>query len=59
MGLIRQSYSDFAPTFASEKLTEQHGIMVSKEVLIKAGVWNPKNKKQPRQYWQCHDVMLR
>jgi len=49
MDLVRQSYADFDPTFAAEKLNEQHGVKVSSETLrqwmIKEGLWSAKCKK--------------
>ena len=41
--LLRGEFSDFGPTFAAEKLSELHGIAVSKETLrqamIRNGLW--------------------
>jgi transposase len=31
--LLRETYSDFGPTLASEKLAERHGIVVSRETI--------------------------
>jgi transposase len=46
MTLIGRHYHDFGPTFASEKLAEQHGIKLSVETvrkhMIAAGYWKPK-----------------
>jgi len=48
---IRQHYPDFGPTFAAEKLAENHDITVSSETLrqwmIADGIWTAKRKKQP------------
>jgi transposase len=33
LGLVRQNYFDFSPTFAHEKLTEVHGLKFSVETL--------------------------
>jgi len=50
MLLIKSHYSDFGPTFASEKLRERHDILVSDESIrqwmIEAGLWIA--KKQAR-----------
>ncbi len=35
LALIRTSYADFSPTFAHEKLTEQHGLSFSVKTLRK------------------------
>lgn len=47
---IRQQYSDFKPTFAAEKLEEQHGIHVSRETtrlwMIEKGLWKSRKQKQ-------------
>lgn len=44
--LIEQQYSDFSPTFAHQKLTEQHGLVFSVETLrqwmIAEGLWHGK-----------------
>lgn len=41
--IIKQSYSDFKPSFASEKLKEQHGLIINPETLrlwmIEEGLW--------------------
>ena len=33
MGLIRERYSDFGPTLATEKLAELHGLRISRETV--------------------------
>lgn len=52
--IIHQYYSDFSPTLALEKLSEQHNIAVSKETLrqwmIADGLWVPHSKRKPRVY---------
>jgi len=62
LGLVRARYADFGPTLACEKLTEQHGVAVSRETLrqwmIEAGLWVPRAKRprrahQPRQRRSC------
>ena len=54
LALVTQHYSDFGPTFASEKLAEKHGITVSVETLrqwmIELGVWTSKCKRQQRNH---------
>lgn len=48
--LIKQTYADFKPTFATEKLEENHSIHVSHETtrlwMIKEGLWKPRKQKQ-------------
>lgn len=48
---VREKYSDFGPTFASEKLKEE-GVSVSRETLrkfmIEEGLWKPKKKKEKK-----------
>lgn len=60
--LVRERYADFGPTLAREKLTEQHGLELSRETLrrwmIDAGVWIPRSQRrrrahQPRQRRSC------
>lgn len=49
VGLIKQYYPDFGPTFALEKLSEQHGIHFGVDTLrkemIKQNIWKAKNRK--------------
>jgi hypothetical protein len=33
LSLVRERYADFGPTFAAEKLAEQHGCPISRETL--------------------------
>jgi hypothetical protein len=50
--IIREQYHDFGPTFAHEKLTEEHGFNISDEtvrkLMIKAGIWKGKRRKHPK-----------
>lgn len=52
--IIKIHYPDFGPTFACEKLVENHNIFIGKETLrqlmIKWNVWKPKPKKQNKEY---------
>lgn len=54
LGLVRKNYSDFGPTFASEKLLEIHRINIKPETLrlkmIKEGLWKEKVKKVNHHY---------
>ncbi|CAH0445529.1 ISNCY family transposase ISBcen27 [Ralstonia pseudosolanacearum] len=61
-GLIRDSYADFGPTLACEKLRERHGIDLSKacvrRIVIGAGFWVPRKLRplkvhQPRNRRAC------
>ena len=49
MELIKELYHDFKPTFAGEKLLENHGIKLSEETvrlaMIEAGIWQVKPRK--------------
>ena len=49
LDIVRQRYADFGPTFANEKLREEHGILISDEALrqamITAGLWKPKHRR--------------
>jgi hypothetical protein len=46
---VREHYHDFGPTFAHEKLTENHGLEFSVETLrqwmIAEDIWQPKQRK--------------
>ncbi|SCY47487.1 ISNCY family transposase [Rhizobium sp. NFACC06-2] len=52
--LVRERYLDFGPTFAAEKLQEEHGVTISRETLRKwmqdAGIWL--SRKQRRTFHQ-------
>ncbi len=51
---IKEHYSDFKPTFATEKLGEHHGIHISYGTtrlwMIQEGLWKPRKQKQ-RKYF--------
>lgn len=48
--LLHKKYPDFGPTFATEKLSEIHGIELDpktiRAIMIKEELWKPKNKKK-------------
>jgi homeodomain-containing protein len=50
--LVRERYPDFGPTFAHQKLTEEHGLVVSVETLrgwmTAAGLWVPRSQRTRR-----------
>ncbi|MFD0917984.1 ISNCY family transposase [Pseudahrensia aquimaris] len=52
--LVRLHYADFGPTFALEKLAEDHDITVSKQTLRKwmtdAGIWKTRKERRSRVY---------
>lgn len=52
--LLHEQYRDFKPTFASEKLKENHGITLSHEtvrtVLTNLGLWRPRSRKKNMQW---------
>jgi hypothetical protein len=54
VALIRDRYADFGPTFAHEKLTEEHALTLSVETLrgwmIAAGLWVPRTQRARRSY---------
>ena len=56
LSLIENRYPDFAPTFASEKLEENHGLVINRETLrirmIAVGLWLPKKKKTRHRQWR-------
>ena len=51
LDLLKEKYEDFGPTLAHEKLTEVHGIKISREsvrkLMIAEGLWKPKRAKKP------------
>jgi len=54
VGLIREHYADFGPTFACEKLDEAHGLRFGVETvrlwMIEAGIWLPRSRRARRSY---------
>ncbi len=56
---LRKNYYDFGPTFASEKLFENHDIKISKEtvraIMTEMGLWKSKPRKQSknRHVWRA------
>jgi transposase len=54
LALIRERYADFGPTFAHQKLTEEHALSLSVETLrawmIAADVWVPRVQRARRSY---------
>ena len=50
LDLIYSYYHDFGPTLAHEKLTERHGLEMSREtvrqLMIAEGIWKPKRAKK-------------
>jgi len=62
MRILRESYADFGPTLAAEKLSERHQIVLAKETVrriqIAAGLWVPRKLRpvkiqQPRLRRAC------
>lgn len=51
---LKNRYSDFQPTFASEKLNEEQKILLSKEkirqLMTEIGLWKPKPRKHNKEY---------
>lgn len=65
--IIKQEYSDFGPTLASEKLFLREGIKISVEktrkLMIKEGLWKPKIAKEkvihpPRLRRACYGELI-
>lgn len=52
--LLTETYYDFGPTFASEKLLDNHGITISKEsvrsMMIELGLRTVKQRKKNKEY---------
>jgi transposase len=51
LDLLKEKYEDFGPTLAHEKLTEVHGLAMSREsvrkLMIAEGMWRSKRAKMP------------
>ena len=64
--LVKESYADFGPTFAAEKLAEDRGLKVSRETLRKwmqdAGLWLSRKQRrtfhQPRLRRECRGELV-
>lgn len=54
IGLVKKRYSDFGPTFASEKLLESEGVRIGREKLrqwmVAHGLWQVRSRKRWRIY---------
>lgn len=54
--IISAKYPDFSPTFAGEKLSENHNLDYSKEtirqIMIEAGIWIPKKRRAHHREWR-------
>ena len=55
--LVKINYSDFGPTFAAEKLLENHNLQIDHETLrrlmIKNGIWRAKTVKVvTKHFWR-------
>lgn len=52
--IIKDKYSDFGPTLAQEKLSENYSLKIGKETLrqlmISWGLWQPKPRKTNKEY---------
>ena len=52
LGLVRERYRDFGPTFAGEKLEEYHDVRVATETLgqwmIAGGIWKTRAERRKR-----------
>ena len=50
--LVQSRYADFGPTLAAEKLSEQHGLLVSVETprrwMIEVELWVPRSQRTRR-----------
>lgn len=50
LDLIKEKYADFGPTLAHEKLTEIHGLQLSREsvrrIMIEESIWKPKKARK-------------
>ena len=51
---IEDNYSDFKPTFAAEKLEENHDIHISRETarlwMAEKGIWKPRKQRKTGEY---------
>lgn len=58
LSIVRESYADFGPTLATEKLVEDHGFRVSRETvrswMVEDGLWLARKQRR-----QIHQSRLR
>lgn len=60
ISLLHEHYSDFGPTFATEKLSERHNIVrdpkTIRAIMIREALWTPRRKKgtnvKPHRAWR-------
>lgn len=54
--IIKENYPDFGPTFATEKLAENHDIIIHPEslrrIMIAAGIWQKRKKRNTHRKWR-------
>lgn len=54
--LLQTRYQGFGPTFAAEKLKEEHGISISptqvNRIQKRLGLWTPKRKGRKHRHWR-------
>ena len=62
LALIREHYADFGPTFAAEKLQQNHAITINRESLrgamIQAGMWHGKKRKSVHRQRRERKLMI-
>ncbi|MCP1167151.1 ISNCY family transposase [Limimaricola litoreus] len=66
LSLIRESYADFGPTLAAERLQDDHGLTVSRETLrkwmVEDGLWLSRKQRrafhQPRLRRECFGELI-
>jgi transposase InsO family protein len=56
IGLVRDKYDDFGPTFASETLEKRDNLIINHDVLriemIRVGLWKMKQRKHKHRQWR-------
>ena len=56
LGLVREKYTDFGPSFANEKLEEKHGIKISvftlRRKMLEEGLWKSARKRKKHRSWR-------
>ena len=54
--IIKERYADFGPTFANEKLSENHEIDIStstlRKAMIEANIWRPRKSQHKHRQWR-------
>lgn len=56
LSIVESKYPDFGPTFAAEKLEQNHQLIINREtlrqIMISAGLWQARKRKPTHREWR-------